>query len=121
MSEQNERTIYLVGEDPRHRGENQKRFRCKDGMRTCIIYDHPVHYRKDGAWERIDNTLRREREVYRNTASSLEAELAVELGGEKTVSLTHKGKTLSWRVFEDCFLCWYSWLVEEHQQIRGND
>ena len=39
-------------------------------------------------------------EVYRNTASSLEAELATELNGEKTVSLTHKGKTLSWQIEE---------------------
>ncbi len=103
MNEHEERVLHLVGEDPRYRGENQKQFRREDGMRESIVYDHPVHYKKDGAWERIDNTLRREKgkdgkEVYRNAASSLEAELATELNGEKTVSLTHKGKTLSWRI-----------------------
>ena len=103
MNEHEERVLHLVGEDARYRGENQKQFRREDGMRESVVYDHPVHYKKDGAWERIDNTLRREKgkdgkEVYRNTASSLEAELATELNGEKTVSLTHKGKTLSWQI-----------------------
>lgn len=103
MNEHEERVLHLVGEDTRYRGENQKQFRREDGMRESVVYDHPVHYKKDGAWERIDNTLRREKgkdgtEVYRNTASSLEAELATELGAEKTVSLTHKGKTLSWQI-----------------------
>lgn len=103
MNEHEERVLHLVGEDTRYRGENQKQFRREDGMRESVVYDHPVHYKKDRAWERIDNTLRREKgqdgtEVYRNTASSLEAELATELGAEKTVSLTHKGKTLSWQI-----------------------
>ena len=103
MNEHEERVLHLVGEDTRYRGENQKQFRREDGMRESIVYDHPVHYKKDGAWERIDNTLRREKgkdgkEVYRNAASSLEAALATELGAEKTVSLTHKGKTLSWQI-----------------------
>ena len=103
MSEQEERALHLVGEDTRNRGEKQKQFRREDGMRVSVVYDHPVHYKKDGAWERIDNTLRREKgkegtEVYRNAASSLEAELAAELSAKKTVSLTHKGKTLSWRL-----------------------
>ena len=103
MNEHEERVLHLVGEDPRYRGENQKQFRREDGMRARIVYDHPVHFERGGKWEAIDNTLRREKwkdgkEVYRNAASSLEAELATELNGEKTVSLTHKGKTLSWQI-----------------------
>ena len=27
----------------------------------------------------------------------------------------------SWRVFEGSFLHWYSWLIEKHQRIKGND
>ena len=103
MNEHEERIIHLVGEDDRCREENQKQFRREDGMRARIVYDHPVHYKKGGAWERIDNTLYIEKgkdgkEVYRNTASSLEAELAVELSAEKVGTLTHKGKTLSWQI-----------------------
>ncbi|MBQ4598471.1 MAG: DNRLRE domain-containing protein, partial [Clostridia bacterium] len=103
MNEHEERVLHLVGEDARYRGENQKQFRREDGMRESIVYDHPVHYKKDGAWERIDNTLRREKgkdgkEVYRNTESSLEAELATELSAKEIVALTHKGKTLSWQI-----------------------
>ena len=61
MNEHEERVLPLVGEDTQNRGENQKQFRREDGVRACIVYDHPVHYKKDGAWERIDNTLRREK------------------------------------------------------------
>ena len=61
MNEHEERVLHLVGEDTRYRGENQKQFRREDGMRESVVYDHPVHYKKDGAWERIDNTLRREK------------------------------------------------------------
>ena len=103
MNEHEERVLHLVGEDTQNRGENQKLFRREDGMRARIVYDHPVHFKKDGTWERIDNTLyiekgRDGKEVYRNTASSLEAELAIELSAEKVVVLTHKGKTLSWQI-----------------------
>lgn len=49
MNEHEERVLHLVGEDTRYRGENQKQFRREDGMRESVVYDHPVHYKKDGA------------------------------------------------------------------------
>ena len=52
MNEHEERVLHLVGEDTRYRGENQKQFRREDGMRESVVYDHPVHYKKDRAWER---------------------------------------------------------------------
>ena len=49
MNEHEERVLHLVGEDTQNRGENQKQFRREDGMRESVVYDHPVHYKKDGA------------------------------------------------------------------------
>lgn len=53
------------------RGRDTKQFYMSDGSYTAVQYAQPVHYRKNGTWAEIDNTLTRAAEGYVNTASDV--------------------------------------------------
>jgi hypothetical protein len=57
------------------------------------LYGEPVHYRKDGVWQDIDNTLVSAKntagdEVLVNTAGSFGVELPVELSPRKPIVIS---------------------------------
>ncbi|MFF2878151.1 DNRLRE domain-containing protein [Gottfriedia sp. NPDC057991] len=47
----------IVGEDTSKREENIKHFILKDHTYEADVYPYPVHYKVNGKWEDIDNTL----------------------------------------------------------------
>lgn len=89
----------LLGEIVSSRAENRKVFRCSTGMREAVIYDHPVHFKENGAWHAIDNTVKEYKDKtgsprYSNTASPLFITLPQKTGRGAYAELTVKGKTL---------------------------
>lgn len=46
-----------MNEETSQREENIKHFRLSDGSYSAVVYDEPVHYRQEGEWIEIDNTL----------------------------------------------------------------
>lgn len=46
-------------EEVEKRDANTKVFKRKDGSYTAILSPQPLHYKENGAWKEIDNTLER--------------------------------------------------------------
>ena len=82
------------------RGENSKQFDLGENRYQAVVYPEPVHYRKAGKWEEIDNNLVEDetdgRRVLRNKANSMLCELAVETDNGPLVVLKHRKHVLSW-------------------------
>ncbi len=92
----------VAGEDTAKRDPFTKHFLLEDGSRAAAVYEIPVHYRKDGRWEEIDNTLVLDEEagVYRNRASDLEAAFAEDASAKALVELRSGEGGVSWGFLE---------------------
>ena len=64
--------VYIVSEVASGRTEYSKEFILSNGLHLAAVYDNAVHYRENGQWKEIDNTLKqantRSGNVYTNTA-----------------------------------------------------
>ena len=92
----------IVEEDISKREENIKYFKHEDGSITAVTYGGPVHYKKEGLWLDIDNTLvqsatRAGKTFFTNKANSLQVELPVQLEKDSAISVTRDGYRLSWK------------------------
>ena len=65
----------------------------------AVVYPEAVHYDKDGQWEQIDNTLKAggigSNAVYTTTAGEWSVSFPQQLSGNKRISVTRDGYTLS--------------------------
>lgn len=57
QSEVVESEPYIVAEIEELRDEAVKHYRMSDGSFSLVEYDAPMHYKDDGQWKEIDNTL----------------------------------------------------------------
>ena len=88
----------LTGELTEGRDEAVKRFRRADGSYELVNYSDPVHYKVNGEWAAIDNTLIYDEETGRfvNTASDLVVELAAGISKDSPLySISYNGETLT--------------------------
>ncbi len=88
------------------RSEYGKQFDLGENRFQAIQYPEPVHYRKAGAWEEIDNNLvegeaEGGRKVLRNRANALMCELPAEVDGGALVTLKRGRHTLTWQFEQD--------------------
>jgi RHS repeat-associated protein len=88
------------------RSECGKQFDLGENRFQAIQYPEPVHYRKAGAWEEIDNNLvegetEGGRKVLRNRANALICEVPVEADGGALVTLKNGKNTLAWQFERD--------------------
>ncbi|MDL2205638.1 hypothetical protein LJC33_01860 [Eubacteriales bacterium OttesenSCG-928-N13] len=89
---------------PHLRTEHSKQFDLGESRYQAVIYPEPVHYRKAGRWEEIDNNVEEleagGRRVLRNRANALLCELSLDASEGDLIQLTHKNHALGWS-FED--------------------
>lgn len=50
-------TAKIIEEDISKRDEYYKEFVLNNGLRMAAIYPNAIHYKENGRWEEIDNTL----------------------------------------------------------------
>ena len=50
-------SLQVVSEIESLRDEYSKYFRCEDGSFVAAVYNAPIHYKENGEWKEIDNTL----------------------------------------------------------------
>lgn len=90
---------HVVAELPEERTAYTKTFRLSNGLNMAAVYNDPVHYKKDGKWAEIDNTLKLSgtdtNAVLTNTAGLWDVQFPQQLSGSKAVSVTKDGYTLS--------------------------
>ena len=85
------------------RGEYVKHYDLGGGRYQMVVFPEPVHYRKDGDWEEINNALSESvgengAVILENRGNPLHAEFAKEAGESALVRLTTQGKSMHWRV-----------------------
>ena len=89
----------IIGEVVDKRTEFSKEYQLSNGMHMIAVYPRAVHYENNGKWDEIDNTLKivgtGTNAVYANTAGSWDVRFPQTLTGEKTVSVSKDGYTLS--------------------------
>lgn len=91
----------LEGEELRElRTEMGKQYDLGEGRYQAVLFSQPVHYRKAGAWEEIDNGLEetrvKGRRVLKNRANALRCEWPMVPDGGPLVTLKCRRATLSW-------------------------
>jgi len=62
---------YVIGEDESVRESAFKQFRMSDGSFTAVSYGTDVHYKENGEWQEIDNTLTKEENGIVNAGSDV--------------------------------------------------
>ena len=91
-------------EEVEKRDANTKVFKRKDGSYTAILSPQPLHYKENGAWKEIDNTLERKtvdgRQVLQNRQNAFRVSLPEAVTGKDPVSVTKAGYTLSFTMQE---------------------
>ncbi len=97
-----DREYIIVGEDTERRDPFTRHYLLEDGSTLAAVYEVPVHYRKDGRWAQIDNTLILDEAegVYRNRASDFSASFAKESDAKDLVELTTGDGSCSWTFLE---------------------
>ena len=97
-SESSESEPQIIGEDESRRDETTKHFIMSDGSRRAVMYSQPVHYRENGKWIDVDNTLtyNEDSESYINKKNSFNVEFKKKFNSENLFSIENEGYTLSW-------------------------
>lgn len=100
---QEEMTSKIVSEVTELREEYAKHFVCEDGSYIAATYSEPVHYKENGQWKEIDNSLELTAEtrsgsskaVYTPTAGIVDVKIPQSFSNGQKVSATNKGYTIS--------------------------
>ena len=93
-----EKQTQIVEELTDKRTASSKQYLLRNGLTLAVLYAEPVHYREDGQWCEIDNTLVRSAAGYQNTAGQWEVSLPGNLSAEDAVSVTKDGYTLRFQL-----------------------
>ena len=99
------------------RTEYTKQFRLDNGLYMAAVYSEPVHYREEGEWKEIDNTLQLHSkgtgQVYKNTAGVWDVQFPQQMKVQSPVSITKDGYTLS-------FVMQGELKQKEHVEVTGS-
>ena len=86
----------IVEENVGNRTEFSKEFLLDNGVSLAVLYDSAVHYKKDGQWEEIDNTLQTKANgTLANKAGIWDVSFPQQLSSNNQISVTKDGYTLS--------------------------
>ena len=106
---QEEFSSKIVAEVEALREENTKHFLCEDGSYIATTYSEPVHYKENGEWKEIDNTLKLSNNVKSSSGKAMyvpkstdtEVKIPQSFSDGQKISLTKKGHTISFGVSQD--------------------
>ncbi|MEE1198548.1 MAG: DNRLRE domain-containing protein, partial [Acutalibacteraceae bacterium] len=100
VSEKNvQQEVIVIGEDESRRDETTKHYILSNGNRKAVKYSQPVHYKNNGKWVDIDNTLEYDETTneYTNKANSFKVNFNKNSGSEKLFAIENSGYTMSWK------------------------
>ena len=106
---QEEMTSKIVSEVTELRNEYEKHFVCEDGSFVVATYNDPVHYKENGQWKEIDNSLKLTadkkdgsgKSMYSPKAGIVDVEIPQSFSNGQKVSATNKGYTISFGANHD--------------------
>ena len=106
---QEEMTSKIVSEVTELRNEYEKHFVCEDGSFVVATYNDPVHYKENGQWKEIDNSLKLTadkedssgKSMYAPKAGIVDVKIPQSFSSGQKVSATNKGYTISFGANHD--------------------
>ena len=106
---QEEMTSKIVSEVTELRNEYEKHFVCEDGSFVVATYNDPVHYKENGQWKEIDNSLKLTadaksssgKSMYSPKAGIVDVKIPQSFSNGQKVSATNKGYTISFGANHD--------------------
>ena len=106
---QQEMTSKIVSEVSELREEYAKHFVCEDGSYVVATYTEPVHYKENGKWKEIDNSLELTNEVksssgkamYAPKSGAADVSIPQSFSNDQKISATNKGHTISFGVSQE--------------------
>ena len=98
---QTEEVQKIIQEETGKRDQYTKYFLTEQNAHMVAMYPDPVHYEEDGQWKDIDNTLTLQEnedneQVYQNTASNVQVQIAKTSDTDELVSIEKDGIEISW-------------------------
>lgn len=93
----------IVREVTELREESVKHFLCEDGSYIAATYSAPVHYKENGEWKEIDNSLSLDRTslsesgkpTYTTKAGGLDVSIPQDFSDEQKITAKNKGYEIS--------------------------
>ncbi|MBO5097888.1 MAG: RHS repeat protein, partial [Agathobacter sp.] len=89
----------IVMELTDRRTEYSKEYKLDNGLNLAVVYSEPVHYKENGKWKEIDNTLSSHGSgasgSYKNKAGAWQVEFPQQLDEESKVKITKGDYTVS--------------------------
>lgn len=101
-----ETTSKIVREVTELREESAKHFLCEDGSYIAATYSAPVHYKENGEWKEIDNSLSLERTTlsksgkptYTTKAGGLSVSIPQDFSDGQKITIQNKGYEIGFGV-----------------------
>ena len=97
-NEESKKEFSVLYEVSSNRTAYTKEFVLSNGLHMAVSYPDQVHFKKDGKWTDIDNTLNLVDGRYTNTENSYRAFLPEKITGEEYVTLEKDGNEISFRL-----------------------
>ena len=88
----------IVCEIEEKREEYSKTYKRADGSYTTVISQTPIHTLKDGEWKEIDNTLKTEGEILKNTEGAFDIEFPKIISENEKITVTNNGESIAFSV-----------------------
>ncbi len=91
--------VHIIGEDESRRDETTKHYILSNGNRKAVKYAQPVHYKNNGKWVDIDNSLEFDETTneYTNKANSFKVNFNKNSGSQKLFTIENNGYIMSWK------------------------
>ncbi len=108
LEKQNQQTVKeadIIGEDISKRDISTKHFLKDDMSYEAVIYPMPVHYKKDGKWTDIDNSLvslkdDQNLEILENKDNEYKIKLAKNTSSKRLVRIQKDKYEISWNIVD---------------------
>ena len=100
-SEQESEELRYISEIEEKRTSNTKTFLMSDRTETVAVYNTPVHYKKDGKWEDINNSFTSAEDDVENTANIFKTKFAKKSNKNHLAELSKDGYKIKWSL-PDC-------------------
>ena len=88
----------IVCEVEEKREEYSKTYKRADGSYTTVVSQTPIHTLKDGEWKEIDNSLKTEGEILKNTDGSFDIEFPETISENEKITVTNNGESIAFSV-----------------------
>jgi len=93
----------IIGEIQEKREANIKHFYLQDGSYQAVVYPYNVHYKENGTWQGIDNTLKNSsdensQEVLENSKNSFKVKISKNTNSNNLVKIKKDNYEISWNI-----------------------